>query len=96
MKDYIDAPMPFIIGISQNLWKSIKKSKESLPADIIIFNLDKNKVTSTEKLVDLPPRAAEAIYSTMLSIIDERELLKKQCKSQMEYKQKVLFIINKN
>jgi hypothetical protein len=88
MKDYIDAPMPFIMGIPRHLWKSIKKQR-SIPQDIIVFNIDKNKVTCNEKLPELPPRAAESVYATLLSIIDERENIRKRYKSN-DCEQKVM------
>jgi len=80
MKDYIDAPIPFIIGMPRYLWKIIKKQR-TIPQDIIVFNIDKNRVMCNERLPELPPRAAESVYATLLSIIDERENIRRTCKS---------------
>jgi hypothetical protein len=39
MADYIDAPVPFIIGVTQQMWQHILRIKV-IPTDIFIFNLD--------------------------------------------------------
>lgn len=88
MKDYIDAPMPFIMGVPLKLWKAMKKQRE-MPPDIIVFNIDKNKVVCKEDLPELPPKAAESVYAALLSIIDERESIRKSYRSSPEYEQKV-------
>ena len=93
MKDYIDEPMPFIMGVPLNVWKSIKKQRESIPSDIIIFNIDKNKMICNEKLPDLPPKAAESLYAKMLSIIDEREDIRIKYKSSSNYNKIVMILL---
>jgi hypothetical protein len=92
MIDYIEAPMPFIMGVPKHVWKNIKRQRENIPSDIIIFDIDKNKMTCNEKLPDFPPRAAEAVYSTMLTIVDDREHMRKTCKNLSNYKQYVLLL----
>ncbi len=92
MIDYIDAPMPFIMGAPRYLWKDIKRQRESIPSDIVVFDIDKNKMTCNEKLPDLPPKAAESVYATMLSIMDEKDkLLRNYSKMPVEREQKVPF-----
>ena len=39
MDDYLEAPVPFLIGVSQQTWEQIGSIKE-YPADILIFNLE--------------------------------------------------------
>lgn len=73
MIDYIDAPMPYILGVPRTVWKEIKKQKgDSIPADVVIFDVDKNKLTCSENLPDLPPKAEESVYNSLLSIVDEK------------------------
>jgi hypothetical protein len=73
MLDYIDAPMPFIIGVPRYLWESIKKQKQNIPEDIIIFDLDKNITICNEKLPGLPIKATNSLHSTISSIMKERK-----------------------
>ena len=89
MIDYIDAPMPFIMGVPRYLWKNIKNQRESLPSDIVIYDIDKNKLTCNENLPDLPPKAAESVYATMLSIMDGKEKILRNFKVPAERDQKV-------
>ena len=89
MTDYIEAPMPFIMGVPRHVWKNMKRQREGMPSDIIIFDIDKNKMTCNEKLPDFPPKAAEAVYSTMLTIVDDREYMRKAYKNSNNYKQYV-------
>ncbi len=81
MLDYIDAPMPFVMGVPRYMWKDIKRQRgDSIPPDIVIFDIDKNKLTCNEDLPDLPPKAAESVYATMLTIMDEKERILSQYK----------------
>jgi len=89
MIDYIDAPMPFIMGVPRYIWKDIKKQRDTLPSDIVIFDIDKNKMTCNESIPDLPPKAAESVYATMLSIMDEKEKIIKNIKMPQEKEQKL-------
>ncbi len=74
MLEYVDAPMPFIMGVPRYLWKVLKRQRaEAIPSEVVIFDLDKNKLTCDESLPDLPPKAAESVYATMLSIMDEKK-----------------------
>ena len=94
MLDYIDAPMPFIMGVPRSIWKDIKRQRsDNIPSDIIIFDLDKNKLTCNEQVPDLPPKAAESVYATMLSIMDEKERILNTYKMQGERERRVFFII---
>ena len=89
MLEYIDAPMPFIMGVPKHLWKKIKEQRDNIPSDIIVLDIDKNKLMYNEQLPELPPKAAESVYSVILSIIDEREKLRKTYKHSKEYERKV-------
>lgn len=91
MIDYIDAPMPFIMGVPRNVWKDMKLQRgDSIPSDIVIFDIDKNKLTCNENLPDLPVKAAESIYASLLAIMDGKEKVGNSCKSPIEREEKVL------
>eukprot|EP00826_Nyctotherus_ovalis_P049676 TRINITY_DN601_c0_g5_i1.p4 TRINITY_DN601_c0_g5~~TRINITY_DN601_c0_g5_i1.p4 ORF type:complete len:130 (+),score=39.48 TRINITY_DN601_c0_g5_i1:547-936(+) len=48
MKDVLDAPVPYIIGLGQNV------NFQDLPLDVMRVNLDTNKVLNVESLPKLP------------------------------------------
>jgi len=39
MAEYLDAPLPYLVGISSATWEQIAQVKE-YPEDIIIFDLE--------------------------------------------------------
>lgn len=39
MVDYIDAPVPYVIGVTQQMWQQILRIKV-IPTEIFIYNLD--------------------------------------------------------
>jgi len=50
MLEYMDAPVPYIIGIPRATWILIKNSrKELIPEEITIFDLDKNEFIARDK-----------------------------------------------
>lgn len=48
MKDVLDAPVPYIMGLGQNV------NFQDLPLDVMRVNLDTNKVLNVESLPKLP------------------------------------------
>lgn len=92
MADYIEAPMPFIMGVPKQVWKNMKRQRECFPSDVVVFDIDKNKMTCDEKLPDLPPKAAEAVYATMLGIVDDRELMRKTHRHMHNYWKYVIVV----
>ena len=90
MLEYIDAPMPYIIGVPRHLWKEIKRSRgDSIPPDVIIFDVDKNKLVCPESLPDLPPKAAESVYASLLSVMDGKERILAEYKNVAEREEHV-------
>lgn len=96
MVEYIDAPMPYIIGVPRAIWKDIKKQRgDTIPTDLVIFDVDKNKLKCNEQIPDLPPKAAESVYATLLSIVDEKERIVASYKNSVERNEQVsAFILN--
>lgn len=43
MVDYIDAPVPYIIGVTYQMWQQIVRIKV-IPTEIFVFNLDTKTV----------------------------------------------------
>jgi hypothetical protein len=50
MLEYIDAPMPYIIGVPRTTWMQTKNSRKDLiPEGITIFDVDKNEFIARDK-----------------------------------------------
>jgi len=90
MLDYIDAPMPFIIGVPRYLWQSIKTQRQAIPEDIIIFDIDNNITICNERLPDLPIKATNSLHSTILSIVKERKRMMELYGNSVKREAKVL------
>jgi len=74
MTEYIDAPMPFIIGIKRSIWKKIhgdKRKADYIEKDIAIIDLDKGILKCDfSKLPSFPPKILEIAYTELISILD--------------------------
>lgn len=72
--------MPYILGISRILYKTIKqKRRDPIPSDVTIFDLDKNEilsVNSLEPIPFLPPDLTQEIESLLQNIKSESPKLK--------------------
>lgn len=73
--DYVDAPMPYIIGIPRNLWKEIKKQRkaEDWLNDITIFDMDKKRLKTKEKLPDIPENYSRQLLQTLQQIMENKK-----------------------
>ena len=70
MVDYIDAPIPYIVGMSKDIWKKVKKEKkELLTTDIAIYDIDKRKFKFNEALPTFPEESMSYVYEMMNKII---------------------------
>ena len=55
MIDFLEAPFPYVIGLSRDTWRFIQENKwEHLPEEIIAFDIDHNKVFMKEELPRYP------------------------------------------
>jgi len=57
MKDVLDAPVPYLIGLGQNV------NSQDLPLDVMRVHLDTNKILNVESLPKLP----SALYTNLLT-----------------------------
>jgi len=50
MIDYIDMPMPYIIGLPRKIYKQIveERGEDWLPSDVVLFDVDKQLFISSE------------------------------------------------
>ena len=72
MSDYVDAPMPYIIGVNREIWKKIKEEKSgNFPGDLSIFDIDKGAFKCSETLPDFPPGLMQNCYNNLLEIFNE-------------------------
>ena len=72
MIDYLDAPMPYIIGIQRDVWNKIKGKKQKvLTSDVAIYDIDQKKLIHNESLPEIPNYLLIDVYNTMKRIITE-------------------------
>lgn len=77
MIDYIDAPIPYIVGIPRTVWKQIaKKKKEALRTEVIIYDIDKNKLKSCHPLPSFPEDSVKHIHEAMTEVLKNRNSAK--------------------
>jgi hypothetical protein len=70
MIDYIDAPLPYIIGIPRTIWENVNPAKiKSLPPDVAVYDIDKKKLIHKEKLPDLPKDIVKKVSEGMQMIL---------------------------
>ncbi len=71
MLDYIDAPMPYIIGIRRELWKTARRTK-TLPPDVSVFDLDKDAFECHESLPEFPHDLSSHAYIDLAQSVKVR------------------------
>lgn len=90
MLDYIDAPIPFVIGIPNHLWEKTKKEKEkALNSDIVTFDVDKNKLTCKNDFPRLPSNILEVVISNLFLVLEEYQKISFLYKNPIEKEHKV-------
>ena len=74
MIDYLEAPFPYIIGVSKKIWEDICSIRE-YPDDIIIYDIDKQHLVRPlkEDLPPLPEPQASSVLKTLKSLLDMKE-----------------------
>lgn len=73
MIDYIDAPLPYIIGIPRDVWLKVPPAKvKSLPPDVAIYDIDKKKLIHKEKLPEIPKEITKKVCETMQAILKNK------------------------
>ena len=87
MAEYIDAPMPYIIGIPRFLWHEIKKlrSKKEMPEEIAVFDISKGKFTSSERVPEWPTKDSEPVRRFLENTIEHANSLQFSRKQSTEF-----------
>jgi len=73
--DYIEAPMPYIIGIPRIIWKIIKQDESKIKqinSEAAIFDLNKNKIKFQEIVPDFPIKEIQPIITILQEINTKR------------------------
>lgn len=77
MIDYIDAPMPYIVGIPRDIWNKAKAKKvKTLTSDVAIFDIDEKKLQYKESLPDVPKEVIKVVYEAMQNIMKSKNSAK--------------------
>lgn len=73
MIDYIDAPVPFIVGVPKDVWNTmIKEKSKSFATDVAFYDVDNGRLVCNERLPDLPEDAIKNVYNAMMNIVKNK------------------------
>ena len=76
MVDFLEAPVPYLIGVSSKTWEMIGQVKE-YPEDIIIFDLESQErrkfLSSRNDLPELPQPFGDELLSGVREVINRKE-----------------------
>lgn len=69
--EYIDAPMPYIVGVPRAIWREIKQmqNREEILREVAVFDLDKGEFASSAAIPEWPPKDAEPVYRRIQEIL---------------------------
>ena len=72
--EYIDAPMPYIMGIPRYLWKEIKKirSKDDIARETAIFDINKEKYLFLGEVPSWSMQDFEPVHDCVQEIIEKK------------------------
>jgi len=75
--EYIEVPMPYIIGVPRSIWREIKKfpNKEEALEDVVIFDIDKAEFIASVSIPEWP-KESEIAYRCLQDISTEAAELK--------------------
>ena len=74
MIDYLDAPIPYIVGIPRHVWNKVKDDKElTFDSDVVIYDIDNHKFLRCEALPEIRKDIVIRPIKTMLDIIQKAE-----------------------
>lgn len=75
MMEYIDAPMPFVIGVHRDTWKKIKlkrgKDLTWVSPEITIFDIDKGQFIRKENIQNFPDAIVKSLRSNLQLVIKQ-------------------------
>jgi len=71
MIDYLEAPLPYIMGIQRDLWEEAKLTNKSILNEVSVFDVDNNvfDVIHTS-FPDFPQKAIRAAYNEIANILN--------------------------
>lgn len=84
MIDYIDVPLPYIIGVPRQIWLNIGKQRKliGLPQDVVIYDVDLKTFICNEQIPEFP--------------INYTDQIKKEIKTNLSEGLKVLLLYEAN
>lgn len=66
MIDFLDIPMPYLIGISSNIWNKIFMNKwHELSDDTVAFDLDTEDLMPKLEIIDKPEPMTTILHETL-------------------------------
>ncbi len=89
--EYIEAPMPYIVGVPRFIWKEVKKIKPKavLSQEAAIFDLNKGKLTFSDTVPDLPLKDSQPVYKALQEIAETGKTLQFSHKLHAEHEKMV-------
>jgi hypothetical protein len=70
MMDYIDAPMPYIMGIPRAVWKAYRADPtRSLPSDAAVLDLDKRRWRVLPQVPELPTDLQQGVLDAFQALV---------------------------
>ena len=76
MIEYLDAPMPYIIGVSSKVWNSYCSIRVDEVQDTVIYEIDRDRFRYKEDLVPLTEPAGKILHSYIRRLVDEKDKYK--------------------
>ena len=74
MTDYIDAPIPYIVGIPRDTWNKIKANKKStLPPEVAIYDIDERTLNPNGPIPAFPGELAGSIYESLIQVLNNKD-----------------------
>lgn len=66
MLDYLDAPFPYIVGVTREVWTTIQETKwDGLCEEIVAFDIDYGRIFKKEKLPDFPEPFTQFLITSL-------------------------------
>lgn len=79
MAEYLEAPFPYIIGVSRDLWKSIHQNKwDVISEEIVAFDIDHCRTYQKEPLPKLPDPYGTQLINQLKAQLDKYSQVKQQ------------------
>lgn len=73
MADYIDAPVPYVVGVSREIWNSVKSKESVLAPEMAVYDMDERKLSTNEPLPAFPEELVASIHELVAQILSCKE-----------------------